>query len=374
MRRKVGFYHVGNAWVGISVFLKAIGCEPVIPPFNSQKTLDIGAALAPEGICVPYKFILGNVKDCLDMGAEVIMMLSACGISGCRLAYFGKSQKLILNKLGYKYDMVEFTSPRIKDILDSMYRLNPEASLSEILKAASLAIRVFAVLDELEDFYLYNRATVRDKNAFDRAYSRAAESLLDIGGISYVFDARKKAFDILEKGMENCHCTPSPDNKSGIELPGRNKTSGKTSGNIAVESLSGTAKKSEEPVRRDLDREHSDNIKGSDNDSDKIYLGRLYKNVSFGTIITNVLHLGPSGEKSEKYRQSLASEYLPRNIGGLARNTVGDVVYSSLSGRDIDAVVHLYPFQCTPESAASNIIERISKDLNVPTLSLCLDE
>jgi hypothetical protein len=80
-----------------------------------------------------------------------------------------------------------------------------------------------------------------------------------------------------------------------------------------------------------------------------------------------VLH---SGRNVRRFRA--ARPYLSRNIGGFARRTVGSAVLLSQEG--VDGLIHLAPFNCTPEVMAHNALLAMQRQSQVPILSLSFDE
>ena len=73
-------------------------------------------------------------------------------------------------------------------------------------------------------------------------------------------------------------------------------------------------------------------------------------------------------ERSVRY----AKDYMKRAIGGECIETIGDTVYAAKHG--VDGVIHISPFSCMPEIVAQNILPKLSKNENIPVLSLILDE
>ena len=63
---------------------------------------------------------------------------------------------------------------------------------------------------------------------------------------------------------------------------------------------------------------------------------------------------------------------MKRAIGGECIETIGDTVYAAKHG--IDGVIHLMPFSCMPEIVSQNILSKVSRNENIPVLSLVLDE
>ena len=79
--------------------------------------------------------------------------------------------------------------------------------------------------------------------------------------------------------------------------------------------------------------------------------------------------------KKESHRERAvknASKYMKRAIGGECIETIGDTVYAAKHG--IDGVIHIMPFSCMPEIVSQNILSKVSRNENIPVLSLVLDE
>jgi len=70
--------------------------------------------------------------------------------------------------------------------------------------------------------------------------------------------------------------------------------------------------------------------------------------------------------------QAAATPYLCHEIGGHGQINVAATV--NFARRGFDAVVHLFPFTCLPEVIAKTVFVRISNDLDVPVLSISIDE
>ena len=79
--------------------------------------------------------------------------------------------------------------------------------------------------------------------------------------------------------------------------------------------------------------------------------------------------------KKESHRERAvryAQDYMKRAIGGECIETVGDTVYAAKHG--IDGIIHLMPFSCMPEIVSQNILTKVSKNEEIPVLTLVYDE
>jgi predicted nucleotide-binding protein (sugar kinase/HSP70/actin superfamily) len=68
----------------------------------------------------------------------------------------------------------------------------------------------------------------------------------------------------------------------------------------------------------------------------------------------------------------MAKPYLSHEVGGDGLLTVGSSVI--FARRGFDAVVHFLPFTCMPEVIAKGVLGRVSQELEMPVLSLSIDE
>ena len=78
------------------------------------------------------------------------------------------------------------------------------------------------------------------------------------------------------------------------------------------------------------------------------------------------------GRKEKEKLCQKARGYINLNIGGHARLSVGQIV--DFKDRGFDGVIHLKPFACLPELISESMLEKLSADLDLPILSLSIDE
>ena len=78
------------------------------------------------------------------------------------------------------------------------------------------------------------------------------------------------------------------------------------------------------------------------------------------------------GETHLERAYRLAKPYLMRDIGGDALECVSDVMYAK--ERNVDGLIHVSPFTCMTEIMSQNIFPKMREDVNLPILSLIMDE
>ena len=98
---KVTFPHLGSMHIFCKAIAETAGIPYIVPPETSRKTLTLGVLHSNESICLPFKIILGNFIEALQMGADTIVMVG----SGppCRLGLYDLVQKVILEDMGLHY-------------------------------------------------------------------------------------------------------------------------------------------------------------------------------------------------------------------------------------------------------------------------------
>ena len=67
-----------------------------------------------------------------------------------------------------------------------------------------------------------------------------------------------------------------------------------------------------------------------------------------------------------------ADPYLKFRVGGEGITTVGHSVLCAKHG--YDGIVHMMPFTCMPETVAKQILPSVSREQNIPIISLVIDE
>ncbi|NLF83235.1 MAG: CoA protein activase, partial [Candidatus Gastranaerophilales bacterium] len=67
-----------------------------------------------------------------------------------------------------------------------------------------------------------------------------------------------------------------------------------------------------------------------------------------------------------------ANRYFTRAVGGDCLESLGDVV--NAAEKNVDGVIHLGPFNCTPEIISQSVIPHISRQEDIPVISLSMDE
>ena len=334
----VAFPHMGTISICWAAALRKMGIEPYIPPYTSKKTLSYGTKNSPEAICLPYKLILGNFIEAIEGGADYVAMITSPGI--CRLGEYGKSIKNVLLDLGYDANFIELNLYNgFKGMWDFLYQLTEDKNPITIIRAINIAVRKVFALDEIENFYSYYRAREIKIGDSEKAYKKA---------LNYIdkADSTKELKKALKQGLKEIAQVKIDTDKDVLHVdltgeiflvldPFANQYIEKELGKMGVQT------------RRSL------TVSGFLKDA---IIPKMCK----------------KGETHLERAFRMAKPYLMRDIGGDALECISDVMYASEKGTD--GLIHVSPFTCMPEIMSQNIFPKMREDINLPILSLIMDE
>ncbi len=329
---------MGNVYIAWASALRKLGVEPLIPPYTSKKTLELGTKYSPDSICLPYKLILGNFMQALENGADYVAMISSPGI--CRLGEYGQSIRNVLKDLGYES---KYTELQLYDGFKGMYKFLTELSGVRnpitLIKAINIAVRKMFVLDRIENLFSYYRAREEEPGTAEKHYNRSLALVLDANNIRELKQAEKEAIKEIkmtstdkEKEVVNVDITGEI---FLVQDPFSNQNIEKELGKMGVQ------------VRRSL------TVSGFIKDA---IIPKWFK----------------KGETHLERAFRMAKPYLMRDIGGDALESVSDVAYANEKGTD--GIIHISPFTCMPEIMSQNIFPSMREDCEIPILTLIMDE
>ncbi len=335
---KVAFPHMGTIYVAWAAALKKMGLEPFVPPYTSKRTLSLGTKNSPEAICLPYKLILGNFIEAIEGGADYVAMITSPGI--CRLGEYGKNIKTVLEDLGYHANYIELSLyDGFRGMYDFLVNLTGSKNIIRIVRAINIAVRKVFALDELQNFLSYHRAREINFGDSERAYKRALRYVMDA-------DTSRELKKALKKGLSEISNVKIDPNREVLRVD--------LTGEIYVVL--------DDFANQNIERE----------------LGKLGVQVRRSLTVSGFLRdaiipkMCKRGETHLERAYRMAKPYLMRDIGGDALECISDVMYAEQKGTD--GLIHVSPFTCMPEIMSQNIFPKMREDVNLPILSLIMDE
>jgi predicted nucleotide-binding protein (sugar kinase/HSP70/actin superfamily) len=335
---KITFPHMGNIYLAVKALFDGLGIEYVIPPINNKLSLEIGSLHSPEEICLPFKLMIGNYIQAIEQGADTIVITGSCG--PCRLGEYCEMQMKLLKKLGYNLDFIVLDAPTDIGIKELFRRINQmtSSSPSNIFnknKAMFDAVKVLNLIDEIEasahKFAGYEKINGSCKDIIKRCKSDALKC-----------NKPSEMIKLLKNYREMINHVPVDINKNplSIGIIGEIYTVIEPFSNLYIE--------------------------------DKLmdYGVSSYRKLtpSWWAKNTALIPLKMSSLDLKKASEN----YLPLNIGGHARECIGEAVLSHKEG--FDGAIQIFPLGCMPEIVSKSILPTISKDLNLPIMTLVVDE
>lgn len=336
--RRVTFPYMGTSHMVIRWLLQEMGNEVVPPLRPSQRTLNLGVRYSPEFACLPYKLLTGTYLESLERGADTI--LTTGGVGPCRAGQYAPMHERILKDLGYDFEMIILEPPSrgLGDILRKIRMLNGNGlswfSLWGLIKRGWAKIKA---LDTLERLSHHVRPREIEKGSTTRIYQKT---------LKWIDSAQtfKEIEEALEAGIAALKGVPQDPEREVLRvgIVGEIYVVLEPAANLEIEEILGE-------MGVEVDR--------------SIFLTGWTRD---NAIVDAVRMTGG------RHVKEAAKEYLPEMIGGHGQDSVGHTILYAKAG--FDGVIQLAPFTCIPEIVAKSILPRVSKDYDIPVLSIVLDE
>jgi len=332
---KISWPHMGSLEIILGGVFEELQLDYVLPPPNSQRTLELGARYGPEFACFPLKTTLGNFIEAIEAGADTLIMVAGRG--PCRFGFYAETQRRILKEAGYDFQMVplEFEPGKIPLLIKRLHRLKQGRSWASLARAVKFGLTKAFLVDRLEQQALHQRHLDRERGATTTALKKCYRMVWEAATYDALRRVEREAFELMQS-------VPRVEREEvKIAVIGEFYLVLEPFFNLQVEEQ----------------------------------LGNLGAYVERSIYLTDWLR--PSGKKPvaghhERESEEAARPYLTHFVGGEGLNSVGDTVLYSRHG--FDGVVHLMPFTCMPETIAKSILPQVSRDLGIPVLSLVIDE
>lgn len=339
---KIGAPSVSWSGKALASLLAACGVETVPAPPVSAKTVELGKELAPEFICYPMVTTLGQIRELLAAGANLIVMVGGKG--RCRLGWYAQLQELLLKAKGYDFELVILDSPfplrkNWGKFSRAVKLVTGNSSWPKIVRSFRAAYLKMRVLEEAQ-------ALVRQKRAKELHRGSAGRLLANFH--------RRVLFAVDPREIKRLARAFEEELRSLPEVP-------------------------ERPLKVRVIGEFYAVLEDFVNHNLEDFLASLPGvRVEVEREITACgwfdLHVLKKRSAVLRYRQKVlaAQPFLPVSVGGHGRESVGEFVLARQEGAD--GAIHLFPFTCMPEIVAQSIMLPLSEKLDLPFLSLAVNE
>lgn len=330
------FPHMGNMYIAIKELFRGLKMEVVPPPPVSKRTLDLGVKYSPEFACLPLKINVGNFIEAMEKGADTIVMGGGWG--PCRFGYFAQVEREILKDLGFNFTMVVLEAPdsRLSDLLRQIKALGENVSISQAYRALKFAwgkLKAVEVLEKTLEFCL------------PRAFNKALV---------------EKHF---EEGLQAIDDIHHPKELENVTLE-------------VVQAMRSVPRTDEPVLKIGLVGEIYTVLEPATNCHIARHLGRINAEVTRSIYLSDWVndHILGGWVKKSNHRYILESSrpYLNYEVGGHGRETVGCSV--DFARRGYDGIIQIGPLTCMPEIVAQSVLGSVSRELQVPCMTMYFDE
>lgn len=333
---KITVPHLGKLFVFIKVLFESLDVDYVLPPPCSKKTLEIGSKYSPEMSCLPLKINLGNFMESIEQGAEAVVITAAAG--PCRFGYYCKMHEEMLKDMGYGHIKVIALDPYegIFNLLKNVKQVFGTLNILKISKSGATAYRLMSEVDKNDKLSYYTRPREKVKGSTNAVMRAFTENVYRAKNTKEIKEAIKKAREELNKIELDDTVNPIK-----IGIVGEIYTIIEPSTNLYMEEILGD-------MGIEIDK--------------TLTITKWTKEHLFN------IH----NPKEFKEYNKACKPYLSTPIGGHARETIGHSVTYALKG--YDGIIQIYPLTCMPEIVAASILPTVSKDYEIPLLTIVIDE
>ena len=339
--RIVGLVSMGNLDIPVRTLLSGLGVETAPPPPLTDEIVGLGKDIAPEFICYPMVTLIGQMRYHADRGLKKVLMVQGKG--RCRLGWYAQVMEEILRKQGYDLRVVSVDSPfplrtKGRALVESGRDLGVRLGLWDASRAAVLAVAKLNTLDRAAALLREIRAVEAQRGAGDmrfRSFLGEVEAASTLRALARTW----RSYENDMKRIPKVECDPLD-----IAVVGEIYVVNEPFVNKDVEKMLGSM---EQRVR-------------------------VHRKLDASNWVSYHLFRTPKAVRDYRVTTGFAEPYLPVSVGGHGQESVGEAVLGRRSG--YDGIIHLFPFTCMPEIIAQNILVRVSKDLDIPVLSIMVSE
>lgn len=339
VKMKVSFPYMGSAIVYKKLF-EFLEHEVIMPPKPTQRTMDLGVKNSPEFACIPLKMVMGTYLEAIEKGAKVLV--TSGGHGPCRAGFYGDTHRNILKSLGYDdVELIIFDAPQDnwRAFFRNVQKIRNGVPWHKVINRMYTLYRFVQKLDELEKMVQKIRPYEVNKGQTTQVWNQIQEKFDKI-------KTRKELYKVYEECKQMLLSIPTKkvDEKDRIRvgIVGEIYVVMESSINFGIEEILGN-------LGVEVER--------------SLYL--------FEWINDNLV---PWILRPKRFKEIIkkGQKYIKILIGGHAVETVGHII--DFKERGFDGIVHLMPFACLPELVTQSLIPKISKEVDIPILSLPIDE
>ena len=304
-----------------------LDCEYLDLPKSTRRTAELGILASSDDVCAPFKHMMGDWIEALEMGADILVQSGG----PCRLGYYGEMQEKILRDMGYDFTMLNFSHGIEQGYFgwgkEVIKIVNPDIDIPHGIKQLLATGHMMTLLDKARDIYMAN------------------------GGFEVNQGEAKKIWEKALDGFTNCSTKKEID---------------QVFAQFKDDMRALPLDKPEEPLRIGIVGEMFTAIDENSNlglDEKLMDMGvEVHRRLNFSNRYTHY--------NEENLRRGI-SDYVTYDMGPTSTLTLAAAKGYMDAG--FDGIVHAKCAGCTPEIDCIPVLQRMSEDNHVPVLYLTYD-
>ena len=327
-RTRVAFFRYSYYDIAFKFFVEhVLDADFVALPKPTRRTIELGSRHSSDMVCAPFKHILGDYIEALELGADVLVQFAG----PCRLGYYGELQESILRDLGYEFDMLNFATVTGKPLTEYVTickkKVNPNVSVPRGVRNMLAVFKMIECLDEANDLYLANAGFEVEPGSFDRAREAYFADMREATCERDITEAQRRGLDALRSLPVR-----RPARPVRVGIVGEYFTAADPASNL------------------DLER----------------------KLLAMGVEVHRSLTMTNRNLRyNEKNLRASIADYVTYDMGPTSSLTIASALRYAQEG--FDGVVHVKSSGCTPEVDCVPVLQRIGRDTGMPLLYLSYD-
>lgn len=335
---KVSYPHMGTQ-VFYKKLLELFEIDYIMPDIPTKRTIDLGVKNSPEFACFPYKVLLGTYIESIEKGADTI--LTSGGSGPCRAGLYAQIQKKTLKSMGYNVNFIVFDDfdRNPKQFIKNLKKIKGKTSWCKTIRNFYTAYKLAQAVDNLQRIIEIRRAYEKISGSFNTVFK---EVLNDFDKNANSLKNIKKLYKKNKKLIENIEIDKIPENRIRVGIVGEIYVVMEPSVNMNIIEVL--------------------NSLGCE------VVNSMYISEWINHAVVPKFFKKASGQ----HLLDLSKKYLKIQIGGHESHNIGNIIKYKEQG--FDGIVHLMPFGCLPELVTQTLAPDISRDNDMPILTLSLDE
>jgi predicted nucleotide-binding protein (sugar kinase/HSP70/actin superfamily) len=332
----LSFPYLGSFTYVVESIARGMNRHDIIMPHEpTYRTKQLGSRYAPEFVCTPFKMLLGSIIEVLERGAHDI--ISTVFVDYCRLGYYSPLYKVILEDLGYKFNLIDLDWYNKPEFFRNFKKLTAGLNAFKAFQAFRVGWIKNRYIDLVDQLRYHYGAIELERGTSRKTAQRAYRLIVDTIGMKNVRNLPK----IIKRMFAEVRIDKNADP-------------------LKVAIMGELYAVVEPAINLDIMRRLNE-------------LGAIaYTPITFTRWIDLGQRLNPFKKWHHAEAIKKAKRYQRFPLGGKSRESIGSVVAYKEEGWD--GLIHLYPFTCMPEIISRSIIPQVSREHAMPVLSLVLDE